>query len=792
MDTKLKKSKMVIGLFTWYAGLAIIIVNIALLIPEASFYSDFGSQIKTVMDGNYQNTEEFKYDISDYVNRLLAMAIAENTDAKVAYPNKNAYLGENTNNTELETSINIAPGSEEAASVEYDVTEEISEWDIQVDSDTSFSTSVNDYYKNNMTKEEADRYHDSMKSDRNILYTVSNRGKIVYTNEDTLGLYADGFVMPEGYNFMLYFDGEKALVIQDGKEIDIYGDEYFNDSESNSNWNIPGYKNFPADDMIKDVRLCIVAVQTPFMTITRNNTGGYHYNTRFYEIQQYLYQENAVYTKWLHMMAAGSVLLVLGLFLRKERKEAACVIAKATGKWWYEVKVIPALAILYFVFLYLIIAGNMMYWNATNIASELLETVYKYKYEYGSNGNPVFLFIYITIGFGVLWLFINDARYNKKPWKNSLTGKLIRLFNVSMLKLSFGKRMMRYQRRSFIICSVGAVLVIVWGTLYYEGVFNYLFDSNSLAFIIGGVLLYALFIGSQLIYAKIVRTMAEDVDLLAEQIKAVHAGEMKEQMELSGISEQSGLAQIGEELKDIKEGMNQALNEQMKSERMKVELIANVSHDIKTPLTSIISYVELLKQEEELPLHVKEYVAILENKSQRLKTMVQDVFEVSKAASGELPVKMEQLDLGKLLRQTLADMAEQIENSSVSVRPEIPEEAVIICADGDRLYRVFQNLIQNALQYSLDGSRVYVSLKKEGSFAAASVKNISREELQEDIDFTERFTRGDSSRSDGGSGLGLSIARSFTEACGGSFTVDMNADLFVVTVSFSSVWDALI
>ena len=217
---------------------------------------------------------------------------------------------------------------------------------------------------------------------------------------------------------------------------------------------------------------------------------------------------------------------------------------------------------------------------------------------------------------------------------------------------------------------------------------------------------------------------------------------------------------------------------------MKVELIANVSHDIKTPLTSIISYVELLGQED-LPEHVKDYIRILESKSQRLKTMVQDVFEVSKAASGQLPVTLEILDLGKLLRQTLADMAEQIDRSAVTVRAEIPEEPVMITADGQRLYRVFQNLVQNALQYSLDGSRVHVSLAADGTTAVASVKNTSREEIARNKDFTERFVRGDDARTDGGSGLGLSIARTFTEACGGRFSVETIADLFVVTVEFA-------
>jgi signal transduction histidine kinase len=147
---------------------------------------------------------------------------------------------------------------------------------------------------------------------------------------------------------------------------------------------------------------------------------------------------------------------------------------------------------------------------------------------------------------------------------------------------------------------------------------------------------------------------------------------------------------------------------------------------------------------------------------------------------------MEQIDLGKLLRQTLADMEEVINGSSVSLKTDIPESPVMIYADGQRLYRVFQNLIQNALQYSLESSRVYLTLACDNSnkTALTVVKNISRSELRNDIDFTARFTRGDASRTDGGSGLGLSIAQSFTEACGGSFRVETDADLFTVTVEF--------
>ena len=233
--------------------------------------------------------------------------------------------------------------------------------------------------------------------------------------------------------------------------------------------------------------------------------------------------------------------------------------------------------------------------------------------------------------------------------------------------------------------------------------------------------------------------------------------------------------QHGENLNSISKGFSIALKQKMKSERMKTELITNVSHDIKTPLTSILSYAELLRQED-LPPAAADYARIIDEKAQRLKAMVQDVFEVSKAASGQLPVKLEQLDYARLLRQTLADMAQSIEDSGLTLRTSIPEGEVPITADSDRLYRVFQNLIGNALKYSLPGSRVYLNLTVEGEQASASVRNTSAAELKPGADYTARFVRGDESRTDGGSGLGLALAAAFgLEA----------AEIFAIRAAFS-------
>lgn len=279
--------------------------------------------------------------------------------------------------------------------------------------------------------------------------------------------------------------------------------------------------------------------------------------------------------------------------------------------------------------------------------------------------------------------------------------------------------------------------------------------------------------------------MIEDLGALSDQIEAV-----RRKQQGTMLAAERPLGGLSQAVADIDSGLQQAVEERLRSERMKVELITNVSHDLKTPLTSILSYAALL-EEEELPDHVRDYVTILNDKAQRLKNMVQEVFDVSKAASGNLNLHWEELDLAKLLRQTLADQAEPIAASGLDLRTRLPAEPVLIRADGDRLYRVFQNLIQNVLQYSLEGSRAYLTLETNGESGRVCVQNISREELSREKDFTERFVRGDESRSDGGSGLGLAIAKSFTEACGGTFRLRTDADLFTVEVEFPCVQPSL-
>ncbi|SFC83988.1 Signal transduction histidine kinase [Ruminococcus albus] len=248
------------------------------------------------------------------------------------------------------------------------------------------------------------------------------------------------------------------------------------------------------------------------------------------------------------------------------------------------------------------------------------------------------------------------------------------------------------------------------------------------------------------------------------------------------ISPLSELSRPSDMLKNISDTVSDAVEEQIKSERMKIELVANVSHDLKTPLTSIISYIDLLKKTE-LDDEAMGYVQILDKKSQKLKGIVADVFSLAKATSG-IDVNMEELDLVRLFNQSLADADDKIKESKKTFKINVTEDSAPVMGDGNKLYRVLQNIIDNALKYSMDGSRIFLELTRDGENIVFTAKNISSYPIDFTADeITERFVRGDKSRTDGGSGLGLSIAKSFTEACGGRFEIELDGDMFKAIMS---------
>ncbi len=244
----------------------------------------------------------------------------------------------------------------------------------------------------------------------------------------------------------------------------------------------------------------------------------------------------------------------------------------------------------------------------------------------------------------------------------------------------------------------------------------------------------------------------------------------------------------GEDLNSIADGMSKAVRRQLQSERMKTELITNVSHDIKNPLTSIINYSELITQESCGNAHHAEYAQVLGRKAEHLKRLLEDLVEVSKASTGNLDVDLSPCQAGVLLEQLAGEFQERCQQADLILVTRQPEEPLTILADSRRIWRVFENLMGNACKYSLPGSRVYLSLEKRGDAAVFTFRNTSREALDISPDeLIERFVRGDSARSTEGNGLGLSIAQSLTSLQGGEMNLGIDGDLFKVTLSFPLV-----
>ncbi len=241
----------------------------------------------------------------------------------------------------------------------------------------------------------------------------------------------------------------------------------------------------------------------------------------------------------------------------------------------------------------------------------------------------------------------------------------------------------------------------------------------------------------------------------------------------------------GKDLNRIRDGLNLAVEERLKSERMKTELITNVSHDIKTPLTSIINYSDLICREECENENIKEYASVLHNQSERMKRLLDDLVEASKASSGNIDIMLAECDARVMISQVTGEYYQRLADAGLELVCSTPDDEIKIMADGRRLWRVFDNLMNNARKYALSGTRVYVSLETLGERAVFRFKNISRDQISVKSDeLSERFVRGDESRNTEGNGLGLSIAKSLTELQGGVFDITVDGDLFKVTVSF--------
>ena len=306
--------------------------------------------------------------------------------------------------------------------------------------------------------------------------------------------------------------------------------------------------------------------------------------------------------------------------------------------------------------------------------------------------------------------------------------------------------------------------------------------SGLLLFVVSGILSIfpiGILIGIILTIIYIVIFIKELIylDKIIIGSKAATEGKLNCNIEEKG---RGHLRELAHDINNIRDGLRKSIESEMKSENMKTELITNVSHDLKTPLTSIINYIDLLKRENIESETAKDYINILDKKSQRLKVLIDDLFEASKATSGAMELNITKIDIVQLLKQSLGENDERFKNSNLSVKLDIPDTKIFISGDGQRLYRVFENLISNIVKYSLSNTRVYIQMYVDDENKVVIImRNISAYELDFCAnEITNRFKRGDSSRSTDGSGLGLAIAKSIVELHGGKFNIEVDGDLF--------------
>lgn len=294
-------------------------------------------------------------------------------------------------------------------------------------------------------------------------------------------------------------------------------------------------------------------------------------------------------------------------------------------------------------------------------------------------------------------------------------------------------------------------------------------------------------IGLFILAKKYLKKIRRDYNVLLETTKHISQGDFDSDLQVDlGI-----FHAFKNDMQDIQIGFKEAVDKEVHSQRMKTELITNVSHDLKTPLTSIITYIDLLKKEDISEKERQKYLDTLDRNSIRLKHLIEDLFEVSKANSGNVKLEPVQMDICSLMKQVQVELNDRLSSKNLTIRNTFSDEKILCYLDPQKTYRIFENLVSNISKYALENTRVYIEITDYDAYVDVTLRNISADELRfNPEDITERFTRGDSSRNTEGSGLGLAIAKSFTEIQSGTLKVHTDGDLFKVSLRFTKQKEA--
>ena len=388
-----------------------------------------------------------------------------------------------------------------------------------------------------------------------------------------------------------------------------------------------------------------------------------------------------------------------------------------------------------------------------------------------------FIWCFLSIGYMLTVAYIFNRQINSYDnkldfFKTTFVYRAYKFITKLFKKTLQLTRSMALAKR-IIILAIVCIVANVFMMIFAINDYNILIAMIASVVTIGGFAYYVLKKLSYLSY-------------IMDGTQRIKNGDIHHKLQLIG---EDNFTTLADNINNIRDGLDKAIDSQLRSERMKSELITNVSHDLKTPLTSIINYIELIKKEENItPEYLKDYVNVLDSKSKRLKVLIEDLFEASKASSGNIELNMEKIDIIQLLRQSIGELEEKLSEANLDLKINVPEDKVYVRADGRRLYRVLENLLSNISKYSLSNTRVYIDITEVEGRVKLIMKNISSYELNFDPEeIMERFKRADDSRNTEGSGLGLAIARDLIKLQGGEFAIDIDGDLFKSIIEFDSI-----
>lgn len=396
------------------------------------------------------------------------------------------------------------------------------------------------------------------------------------------------------------------------------------------------------------------------------------------------------------------------------------------------------------------------------------------------------------------WYVLTAQIKARALWKHSLIGWVFRLIFGGGRKIGSAARRLvsdggqklkagarraaetwPLYRKVLLLTVVYSVIQMLWSAILWQDMFYY----GSFGGLLGLAACWLLHSLPLVLPGAVLCKWAVDWRRIRDGAEKIAGGELDYTIDTAHML--SDLRRHGEQLGNISQGMSRAVEERVKSQRFKTELITNVSHDLKTPLTSIINYVDLLKKEDIQDEKIRGYIDVLDRKSQRLKTLTEDLVEASKAASGTIAVHLERLDLSQLVGQAVGEYEEKLTQAGLTPVVSTPGGPCCVMADGRHLWRILDNLLGNCTKYAMPGTRVYLDLERREDRYQVTVKNISADPLNVPAEeLLKRFVRGDSSRTSEGSGLGLSIARNLASAQGGDFDLVVDGDLFKAIVSF--------